>query len=115
MSRRSRRASVGVDCTEVSRWRRVRGPGARLFTPFEHEFCRSRAEPAAAYAQLWAAKEAVYKCVSPGRAVDLRRIEIGFDSQGTPFALFPGVGPVSGLELSLSRCGDLALAVALRR
>lgn len=115
MSRRSLRASVGVDCTEVSRWRSVRGPSSRLFTPFEHEHCRAQEDVAASYALVWAAKEAVYKCVSPSRPVDLRRIEIGFDAQGVPFALFPGVGPLSGLQLSLSRCGDLALAVAVRR
>lgn len=115
MSRRSGRPSVGVDCTEVRRWRSVRGPSSRLFTPFEHEHCRAQKEPAAAYALVWAAKEAVYKCLSPSTPVDLRRIEIGFDAQGAPFALFPGLGPVSGLELSLSRSGGLALAVALRR
>lgn len=107
--------SIGVDCTEVSRWRYVRGPLLRLFTPFEHEHCRAQLEPAAAYAQLWAAKEAVFKCVSPSQPIDLRKIEIGFDAQGTPFAVLPGVGPLSGLELSLTRSGDLALAVAVRR
>jgi phosphopantetheine--protein transferase-like protein len=107
--------SIGVDCTEVSRWRRVQGPVMKLFTPFEHEHCRAQADVAASYALVWAAKEAVYKCLSPAEPVDLRRIEIGFDAQGTPFANFPGVGPLSGLQLSLTRSGDLALAVAVRR
>lgn len=107
--------SIGVDCTEVSRWRQVRGPSLKLFTPFEHEHCRAQADPAASYALVWAAKEAVFKCLSPQEPVDLRKIEIAFDVQGTPFAVFPGLGPVSGLELSLTRTGDLALAVAVRR
>lgn len=107
--------SVGVDCTEVSRWSRVQGPLMRLFTPFEHEHCRAQADTAASYALIWAAKEAVYKCLSPAEPVDLRKIEIGFDAQGAPFVNFPGVGPLSGLELSLTLSGDLALAVAVRR
>lgn len=115
MSRRRTPASVGVDCTEVSRWRSVRGPSARLFTPFEHEFCRSQAEPPAAYAQVWAAKEAVYKCLSPAEPLDLRKIEIGFDARGEAYALVPGAGPVLGLQLSLTRSRGLALAVAVLR
>jgi phosphopantetheinyl transferase (holo-ACP synthase) len=87
----------------------------RMFTPFEHDYCRAQPDAAASYAMVWAAKEAVYKCVSPREPVDLRKIEIQFDARGDAYASLPGRGPLSGLELSLTRSGDLALAVAVRR
>lgn len=87
----------------------------RLFSPREHRWCGSRRGAAARYAQLWAAKEAVYKCLSPEKPVDLRRIEIRFSAGGSPYAVVPRLGRVSGLRLSLARAGRLALAVALRR
>jgi phosphopantetheinyl transferase (holo-ACP synthase) len=67
------------------------------------------------YAQIWAAKEAVYKCLSPDEAWDLRKVEIRFTVQGKPFAVLPDGSRPSGLDLSLARAGRLAVAVAVRR
>lgn len=121
-ARETARGSVGVDCTEISRWRALsrelrRGACRRLFSPAEHRHCRAADDPAARYAELWCAKEAVFKCLSPAAPLDLRRIEITFDAAGRARAVLPGArrGPVSGLSLCLTRAGDLALAVALRR
>lgn len=113
---------IGIDCTEISRWRRLlrdlrSGPSAKLFTETEHRHCRASADPAARYAQLWCAKEAAYKALSPREAMDLRRIEIRFDAAGRARAAFPGRRARAGsaLSLALARAGGLALAVAVLR
>lgn len=75
------------------------------FTPREISHCILQGNPAASFAGLFAAKEAIVKAEGgAGRPLD--RIEITHDQRGKPLA--------DGYELSISHSGPLAVAVAIR-
>ncbi|WP_169566289.1 holo-ACP synthase [Microbacterium luticocti] len=58
-------AGVGVDLVAVDRWRRLVGGGIvrRWFDAVERDRCRAAPDPARAFAEVFAAKEAVFKAL----------------------------------------------------
>jgi holo-[acyl-carrier protein] synthase len=120
--------TAGVDIVDVERIRRA---VERYGAPFERRIC-TEAERAYCYRQparlagLFAAKEAVSKALGTGLAhvatggVDLRDIEILFDSRGQPSVSLHGTAKVHAEELglalwsiTLSRSQKYALAFAV--
>lgn len=130
MARKPRGASlramvvgIGVDLLEVARMRRElqgRDPGLReeLFTPAEITGCESTCDPVLGYAERFAAKEAVFKALSPppGDGASWRDVEVrgharasGISLHGAMKARAEALG-VRGIRLSLSRRRGLAMA-----
>lgn len=111
---------VGVDVVDIERLRRAMGGQPRLeerlFTAEERAFCRAKADPVVHFAGTLAAKEAVIKALRLGSlAVWGARVEIVRDATGRPTAGLRGSRPPSGVELSISHDGGVAVAVALAR
>jgi holo-[acyl-carrier protein] synthase len=109
---------VGVDVVDIERLRLAmdRQPGLeeRLFTHEERTFCRAKADPMVHFAGTLAAKEAVIKAWRLGSlAAWGARVEIRREPTGRPTAGLRGSRPPSGIELSISHDGGVAVAVAL--
>ena len=112
--------AVGVDLVDVGRIRSVLARygdhfTARILSPAEAEYCRSRADPAPHVAVRFAAKEAVLKCLGGGCA--LREIEVVRALSGSPSITLSGraarrAGGGSVL-VSLSHLDHLAAAFAV--
>lgn len=73
--------AIGVDMAPVARFtgllaRAAERTYARLCTPLEAAYCRSRAHPAQALAARFAAKEAALKCLGTGWAAGLGFVQI---------------------------------------
>jgi holo-[acyl-carrier protein] synthase len=112
---------VGVDLFEIARMTRElrdRDPGLRedLFTPAEIASCEASRDPMARYAERFAAKEAVFKAVRPGRGASWRDVEVRPRGRradvflhGTMKAQAEALG-VRRVRLSLSRSRGLAMA-----
>ena len=105
--------TIGVDVLSLARFSTVlqRSSGRflrRCFTPAELSQCQGRLE---SLAGRWAAKEAVIKCLSAGRQVYRRQIEVLTDSSGAPQLLLDG--RPSAISVSISHHGDMVVAVAL--
>ena len=114
---------IGVDLFEVARMRRElqgRDPGLReeLFTPAEIAGCESARDPMLRYAQRFAAKEAVFKALSPppGDGASWRDIEVRGHARAREVSLHGAMKAraealgVRGVRLSLSRRRGLAMA-----
>jgi holo-[acyl-carrier protein] synthase len=88
--------TVGVDCEEIDRWRRLlsmpTAPDLRVFHAKEHAYCLSFADPAPHYAGRWCAKEAVVKALSRAGPLSVRDVAILSEPSGAPY-----------VELSASR------------
>ena len=116
------RFNVGVDCEDISPWRKMlprlhRGSARGLFTTGEHRYCRSFPDAAPHYAARWCAKEAVCKALSPWLRADLRAIEIENGPGGGPIArlsreIVARLGPYD-VSVSLSHSRNTAMAAAL--
>jgi holo-[acyl-carrier protein] synthase len=120
--------AVGVDTIAIARiaalWQRS---GARflhrVFTADELAYCLGRAQPAAALAARFAAKEAVMKCLGTGwaqgvgfRQIDVRRLATGavavaLSGAAAAHAARRGIATVH-LSLSHSETDAVAFAVA---
>lgn len=114
---------IGIDLFEVARMRRElqgRDPGLReeLFTPVEIAVCESTRDPMPHYAGRFAAKEAVFKALSPppGKGASWRDIEVRGHAgvlevslHGAARARAEALG-VRGVRLSLSHWQGLAMA-----
>jgi holo-[acyl-carrier protein] synthase len=112
---------IGVDIVEIDRIARsAKNPHflARVFTPQEVKYCRSRKHSEQHFAVRFAAKEAVWKAIS-GRHGGLpllhRDIQIRNQADGKPHVVFPP--PFKKLErrvsISLSHGRDYAVAMAI--
>jgi holo-[acyl-carrier protein] synthase len=117
---------VGVDLLEVARMRRElrgRDPGLReeLFTPAEIEGCEATRDPTLHYAERFAAKEAVFKALSPapGGGAWWRDIEVRGQAGGVKVLLHGSMRVraqalgVRRVRLSLSHQDGLAMASAV--
>lgn len=80
----------------------------RLFTLQEISYAQAKAVPAETLAGIFAAKEAMRKCIGEPTlsAEAFRALEVLPDAAGRPVA--------SGFEISISHSGDFAVAVACR-
>lgn len=81
--------ATGVDVLEIARMQRLLARGAerffaRVFTPDELAYCRSKSDPAASFAARFCAKEAVMKCLGTGWAegIGFADIEVVRDERG---------------------------------
>lgn len=106
---------VGVDLQSISELVPIL-PGAdlktdpellRLFTLHELSYAQARPNPAETLAGLFAAKEAIRKCIGVGNlsAEEFRDLEILPDALGRP--------TIAGYDLSIAHSGDFAMAIAL--
>lgn len=115
--------SLGVDIEEVARFRKLAGNARfmkKVFTQEEIAYCRSKKKSAQHFAVRFAAKEAVWKALSPEirksrSAVGHRDIGVKNDSAGKPAVVLPAslARFRSRITLSLSHTEAYAVAVAL--
>ena len=112
----------GVDIVSVKRIKKVFGDPSRLkriFTPSEIEYIRSHKETATVTAWRFAAKEAIYKCLSPlGIKFEYDQISIITDRDKGPevIAETPELKEkLSGktLNISISPEDDFAVAFCI--
>lgn len=116
-----RNLSIGVDCEDVERWRRMlpqleNGPRHGLFTEGEHRYCRSFQDPSPHYAARWCAKEALLKALSSFAAIDVRRIEVRNHTDGRPYLVLNDHKlsvRAFDISLSLSHTRETAVAVVI--
>ncbi|EJT77937.1 fatty acid synthase subunit alpha [Gaeumannomyces tritici R3-111a-1] len=95
----------------------------RNFTAQEIEYCRRSANPRAAFAGRWSAKEAVFKSLgveSKGAGAPLKDIEIVRNSYGAPTVLLHGDAAkaaqnakVKDVSVSISHTDTQAVAIAV--
>ena len=115
--------SLGVDIEEVARFRRlIRNPRfmRRVFTADEVAYCNAKKNRAQHFAVRFAAKEAIWKALSPaikksGSAVGHRDIGVRNDAAGKPDVVLPRslARFRRRVTLSLSHTDAYAVAVAL--
>jgi holo-[acyl-carrier protein] synthase len=111
------RTSVGIDIAEVDRFRKK--PLDRnasfynsIFTSREIKYCIKYVDPYPHLAGIFAAKEAVMKCIRI--KYRMTSIEICRDSRGKPvFSLHMKKKKILNLDLSISHTDMLAIAVAI--
>lgn len=119
-------AGIGVDIVEIGRVKAAceRTPRfkARVFTPEEREWCERRANPWAAFAGCFAAREAVLKALGRGfgSGVGLQDVSVSHDEKGRPRAVLAGGALAAAREqgvqevyLSISHTKGLAVANAV--
>lgn len=121
---------IGIDAASISYFQQVMdsegldGPFIRrTFTALEREYALARYDKAAYFAARFAAKEAVFKALSPllGKdSFDLRIVETLHAEDGSPYINTQGPlehvlqrAGVSGLLLSVTTEADLATAFVL--
>jgi len=106
---------IGIDVVDIERFKESidRTPGLRekLFTPTE------AAKPIASLAARFAAKEALYKALSPARGLAWHEAEVINLENGKPAFLFRGAiaDLIDGAQvhLSLSHDGGIASAMVI--
>lgn len=117
----------GVDIIEIKRLKSsiedVDGFRDRVFTSKEIAYCENRKKARfESYAARFAAKEAVSKALGTGFATGMgwKQIEILNDDNGKPYVVltqraletFENMG-VKSMDVSLSHCGEYAIAYAV--
>jgi holo-[acyl-carrier protein] synthase len=115
--------SLGVDIEEVARFKKLLRNHRflqRVFTAEEIHYCRSKKNSAQHFAVRFAAKEAVWKALSPAifktkSSVGHRDIGVRNDKSGKPAVVLPAsLARYRGrVTLSLSHTDAYAVAVAL--
>lgn len=102
--------AIGVDMAPVARFadllaRAAERTYARLCTPHEAAYCRSRAHPAQALAARFAAKEAVMKCLGTGWASGLgfAQIEVVRAASGAVALQLHGAAAERAAALGIDR------------
>ena len=104
---------IGIDVVDIARFSESleRTPGLRekLFTESE------RAQPAQSLAARFAAKEALYKALSPAHGLQWHEAEIISQPNGKPDFLFRGeiADLVDGAKVHLSLSHDAGIASAM--
>jgi phosphopantetheine--protein transferase-like protein len=108
--------TVGVDCENISRFRRTNYNKKsdfykKIFTPKEIKYCKSKRDPYPHFTVRFAAKEAVIKALSGFGKVFYKDIEIKNKKSGKPYvALKKKSGRVRSIQLSLTHSKDQAVA-----
>lgn len=112
-------AGNGIDIIRISRVQQTLDRYgerfvARVFTPAEAAYCRSRRNPASSFAARFAAKEACFKAVGGTRRPFWREIEVVRGPNGKPslrlHGKMAGLHPDKCFQLALSHDGDQAVA-----
>jgi len=106
---------IGIDVVDIERFKESidRTPGLRekLFTPAEAD------KPIASLAARFAAKEALYKALSPAHGLPWHEVEVINFENGKPAFLFRGAiaDLIDGAQvhLSLSHDGGIASAMVI--
>ncbi|GAW92521.1 holo-ACP synthase [Calderihabitans maritimus] len=117
---------IGIDIVEIARIERAcrrweEKFRERLYTDAEWAYCTSRAQPYAAMAARFAAKEAVMKALGVGVGkIGWREIEISREEYGRPRVRLYGKARdlarrqgITEIWISLSHCRDYASACAV--
>ena len=119
---------IGIDLVPVARMREVMARWqerfvARVFTPDEIAYCRSRRDPAPHFAARFAAKEAGLKALGTGLrlGVSWRELEVQRERGGPPVLVLRGRSReiarqrrgADRMLLALSHDGDYAIAQAM--
>lgn len=95
---------------------------ARVYTPWEIDYCTARKAATQHYAGRWAAKEAIMKCLGTGwsRGIAWTDMEIRNDEAGRPSVRLGGGARdvceqlgITDLQISISHCRTHATAFAL--
>ena len=117
-------AGLGLDICSVERMKRlIEGPRGqrfleRVYTPGERDACAKRADPAAAYAARFAAKEALIKALGAPEGLRWRDMEVVRD-RGAPAFQLSGQARVevlrrdAAVHLSLSHDAGVAAAAVV--
>jgi holo-[acyl-carrier protein] synthase len=110
------KTSVGIDITEVDRFRKKPLDGNvsfynSIFTSSEIKYCIKFVDPYPHFAGIFAAKEAVMKCLRI--KCRMTNIEICRDSLGKPAPSLHTKKKMLNLDLSISHTEMLAIAVAV--
>ena len=116
--------SVGIDLVETQRIKVAMDRygerfTARVFTPWEVEYCLSKINPALSFAGRFAVKEAVFKAIGTGsaRGVKWTSVEVVNDRRGQPqVRLGRGIRNHIGnkkIIISLSHTNEYAVASAI--
>ena len=110
------KTSIGIDVAEVDRFRKK--PLDRnvsfynsIFTPREIKYCLKFVDPYPHFAGIFAAKEAVIKCVRI--KCRMTNIEICRDSRAQPVLRLRANKNTLTFDLSISHTEMLAIAVAV--
>jgi holo-[acyl-carrier protein] synthase len=119
---------IGIDLVPVARMREVMARWqerfvARVFTPDEIAYCRSRRDPAPHFAARFAAKEAGLKALGTGLrlGVSWRELEVQRERGGPPVLVLRGRSReiarqrrgADRMLLALSHDGEYAIAQAM--
>ena len=118
---------IGIDLVPIPRMRQVMERWqerflARVFTPDEIAYCRSRKDPAPHFAARFAAKEAGLKALGTGLrlGVSWRELEVRRERGGPPTLELRGrsrelarARGAARMLLALSHDGDYAIAQAM--
>lgn len=107
---------LGVDATEISRFRSVLSNKrdrfvANTFSKTEQEYCRSYRDPAPHFAGIFAAKEAARKA-SGDFSLPFKALEIRRDNKGKPEVWIKNKRARS-LLVSITHSRDIACAAAI--
>jgi len=109
----ARPVGVGIDLAEPSDFHDVAEAFLeRAFTEEERRRCRSRRDPALAFAQTWAAKEAAVKAVGGAWHLPQVLIENGRAIAVSRRGETPA-DPGCDVAVSCARAGDSVMAVAI--
>ena len=108
-------AHIGVDVIQVSRFRNRPVTTHRkfydtIFNESEIKYCLKYSDPYPHLAGLFAAKEAIIKCID--FPIRMTEIEIGRSKEGRPTANIHREGTFE-IRLSISHTQSLAIAVGL--
>ena len=104
---------IGIDMLEIARMKKLMNSsaGAKVFSPSELAYIRTKGEALATATGLFCAKEAYFKAVGTGvRRTELAQIEIHHDDLGRPF--FPHE-PNSAISISHNQTTAVAVCVIL--
>ncbi|OHB26643.1 MAG: holo-[acyl-carrier-protein] synthase [Desulfuromonadaceae bacterium GWC2_58_13] len=120
-------AGIGVDLSQVSRFRRFLEQGNeglidRVFTPGEKAYCLPKRDPAPHLAARFATKEAFLKALGLGlrEGISWQDMEVVRDELGKPSLALAGRAEVicrergiAAIHLSYSHDGDYATATVI--
>ncbi|MBW2993403.1 holo-ACP synthase [Candidatus Woesearchaeota archaeon] len=110
---------IGVDIESINRIKRLIEGNSflnKVFTKNEINYCKKKANPAQHFAARFAAKEAVIKAVTffIDTNLEYTEIEILKKENGAPFVnMKNNILKSNNILISLSHCGDLAVAFVL--
>lgn len=113
--------SLGTDIVKISRIERLIKDiiPSKIYTEYEREYISASPKKAQTAAGIYAAKEAVLKCLGKGILLPLNDICIMHRKDGSPYILMTGAvlqcaqeNGIEDIEISISHDGEYAIAYA---